>query len=106
MVNIINGISNVSLGVSVLISVLGSFGFLLKGVFSRDSLVRASCFGAAKWAGVGFLVLLLLCPILLTIGLGFQANVTFVSAMSFFSLTVLSLIFTLVMMVRGYNEAA
>jgi hypothetical protein len=105
MGNVLSVIGNLCLGASVIISVLGSLVFVLKGIFSRDSSVRAACFGAAKGAGLGFLVFLLLLPFIFTIGLGFQANVSFNSAMSFISLTMLSLIITLALMIRGYSDA-
>ena len=102
---VICGIGDLFLVAGALIGIPGTLIFLMKGGFSRDGAVRAACFGAAKGSSLGFLALLLLSPFISAIGMGFQANTTFDSAMSFFSLTLLPLIVTVTLMVRGFYNA-
>ena|SRR5689334_592996 len=106
IVFVISNLGMVFLGASAIIGLPGTLVLVLKGAFSPDTDVRAACFGAAKGSGLGFLALLLLSPFILSIGLGFQANVSFDSAMSFVGLTLLSLVITVALTVRGYRDAA
>ena len=98
-------LGSICLAATVLSGTLGTVILILTGAFSRDSELRASCFGASKGCAIGFLAALLISPFTFANALGFQANINFNSAISFVGLTLLPLVLSVVLAVRGWQDA-